>query len=245
MAISINWGTKTISVPQNYLTALGGTSYSLDIDQFRLDLKALEDSDDGMPFDKTHNHNTTVNLGSLTLARVVEIINGYTVTFEDTGSSYSVSLVGANSNIADVTNLNRVSVRSNNAAGLIATGDGVNPWNLLSSANNASGSMGEVANAVLSLVTSLSSAISSGVHVSSINTSVLTAIADTHLDLPDGIEAGITPRQAHRALLARAMGTADGGGTTNPRFFDPSGTITRLAFTVDVNGNRYDVNADL
>jgi len=58
------------------------------------------------------------------LARVVEIINGYTITFENT--AYAVNIVGGNSNISDVVNLNLVSVRSANSAGYIevVTGDG-------------------------------------------------------------------------------------------------------------------------
>jgi len=51
------------------------------------------------------------------LARVVEIINDYTITFED--GQYAVNLVGANSNVADRVNVNQVSVRASNSAGLI------------------------------------------------------------------------------------------------------------------------------
>ena len=76
----------------------------------------LEASQEGMPFLDTQSHNPPVTVGGVTLARVVEIINGYTVTFED--GAYAVNLVGANSNIGDVVNLNQVSIRSNNSAGL-------------------------------------------------------------------------------------------------------------------------------
>lgn len=123
MPISITWGTKVINVPQSYLTNLGGGIYELDLDQFRLDLKALEDDEEGMPFPDTHRHNTEVTLGGVTLARVVEFINGYTVTFENL--QYAVNAVGANSNIADVMNVNQVSLRTFNSAGLIVSGSGV------------------------------------------------------------------------------------------------------------------------
>jgi hypothetical protein len=119
MAISINWSTKVITVPQADLTLLSGSSYELDVNDFRLALKDIEDNTDGMAFLQTHNHNPPVNVGGVVLARVVEIINGYTVTFEDVGSPYSVSLVGCNNNIPDVVNLNNVSIRSNNSAGLV------------------------------------------------------------------------------------------------------------------------------
>jgi hypothetical protein len=124
MAIAVNWLTKVITVPQGDLTNISPGIYRLDINDFRLALKDIEDGE-GMPFLDTHRHNTTVTLAGLTLARVVEIINGYTITFED--GQYAVQLVGANSNIADVTNVNQVSVRPSNSAGLVqvTTGSGL------------------------------------------------------------------------------------------------------------------------
>lgn len=124
MAISVNWSTKVVFVPQSYLTHVSGTLYQLDTDLFRLDLKDVEDSEEGMVFPDTHRHNTTVNLGGVTYARTLEIINGYTVTFEDTGTPYRVRCVGANHNISDVQNLNNVSLIIGNAAGLIVTAGG-------------------------------------------------------------------------------------------------------------------------
>ena len=116
MSLSVNWITKVITVPQLYLTHVGGDVYKLDVNQFRLDLKSIEDSEEGMVFLDTHRHNTQVDVSGVTLARVVEIINGYTITFEE--GMYIVNLVGANNNIMDVTNLNYVSIRSTNSAGL-------------------------------------------------------------------------------------------------------------------------------
>ena len=117
--IEINWATKVIFVPKFFLTLLGGNLYELDTNAFRLALKNLEDDEAGMIYPVTHNHNSTVLLGGIEYARIIEMINGYTVTFED--GQYSVSLVGSNNNIADVVNINNVSVRSNNSAGLIQT----------------------------------------------------------------------------------------------------------------------------
>jgi len=119
MAISINWKTKVIFVPQSFLTNLGGGLYELDTNVFRLELKNLEDDPVGMMYEDTHRHNTTVLLGGIEYARTLEIINGYTVTFED--GQYAVNLVGSNNNIADVTNVNQVSIRPSNSAGLIQT----------------------------------------------------------------------------------------------------------------------------
>jgi hypothetical protein len=123
MAISINWGTRIISVPKAdmSLVDVGPPEIrELDLNDFHLTLKDLEDNEAGMPYPDTHVHNTEVVLGSITLARVIEIINGYTVTFED--GNYQVDLVGANSNVSDVTNLNSVGLRSYNSAGLITFG---------------------------------------------------------------------------------------------------------------------------
>jgi len=122
MAISVNWPTRIITVPKADTTLIQSSPTEireLDIDDFRKALKDLED-DEGMPFLDTHSHNTTVTVGGVTLARVVSIINGYTVTFED--GQYAVNLVGANSNLSDVTNVNQVSIRSANSAGLIESG---------------------------------------------------------------------------------------------------------------------------
>lgn len=95
--------------------------YRLDLDVFRLALKALEDTSDGMAFERTHKHNTSVTVGGAVLARVIEIINGYSVRFEDDGTpagQYRVETVGANSNIGSVIQVNQVSVSTSNSAGL-------------------------------------------------------------------------------------------------------------------------------
>ena len=122
MAITINWLTKVINVPRADMALVQASPEirQLDVDAFRLELKDIEDSE-GMPYVDTHRHVSTITVGGVTLARVVEIINGYTVTFED--GQYAVNLVGANNNIGDVTNVNQVSVRSSNSAGLTSIPD--------------------------------------------------------------------------------------------------------------------------
>ena len=116
---TVDWATRVITIPQSFLTSLGGSNYALDTDTFRLALKDIEDSE-GIGFPDTHRHNTAVSLGGVTYARTLEIINGYTITFEN--GTYSVALQGSNNNILDVTNLNYVSVRSSNSAGLVSAG---------------------------------------------------------------------------------------------------------------------------
>jgi hypothetical protein len=124
MAISINWETQVITIPQADLTYLSPGLYELDVDVLRLALKDIEDGEEGIAFPDTHRHNTEVTLAGVTYARTFEIINGYTVTFQDTGSPYTVKCIGANHNIGDVKNVNQVSLIVGNSAGLITVASG-------------------------------------------------------------------------------------------------------------------------
>ena len=120
MAISVTWGTKVINIPKADMTLIQSSPFEireLNIDTFRLVLKDLEDDADGMTFEDTHRNIAPITVGALTLGRVIEIINGYTITFENL--PYGVNVVGGNSNIADKVNRNQVSVYSFNSAGLV------------------------------------------------------------------------------------------------------------------------------
>jgi len=122
LAIDINWATKVISVfkvDMDLIQSVPTEIYELDLNVFRLILRDMEDGEEGIPYLPTHSHNTEVDLGGITYARVIEIINDYTVTFED--GQYAVNLFGANSNVGDRVNVNQVSVRSANSAGLISS----------------------------------------------------------------------------------------------------------------------------
>lgn len=147
MAISIDYATRIISIPKADLTLVQSTPfeiYELDIDAFRLELKDLEDNTGGIAFVDTHRHFTTVTVGGVTLARVVEIINGYTVTFEN--GTYAVNLVGANSNIGDVLNLNEVQVRSSNSAGLTDLNLAAAIWDTVLANHLTAGTTGKALN---------------------------------------------------------------------------------------------------
>ena len=121
MAISVDPETLIITVPKADLTPLGGELYSLDVDDLRFWLKDWEDGEWGIHMIDTHRHFPEVTLGGVTLARVVEVINDYTITFEN--GQYGIALTGANNNVSDVTNVNSVSIRSNNSAGLTSQAD--------------------------------------------------------------------------------------------------------------------------
>jgi hypothetical protein len=127
MNISVDYDTFVITIPRSGLIPLGDSNYALDTNDFRIALNDWQDSEDGIYMPKTHNHNTTVTIGGVQYARMIEILEPYTITFEDVGSPYRVILQGSNNNILDRTNLNNVSVASNNAAGLISVGEDSGP----------------------------------------------------------------------------------------------------------------------
>lgn len=155
MAILIDPLTFVIYVPKSDLTLVQSEPSEireLDLNWFRLALKAYEAAEYGIYLYKTHDHNTEVTLAGLTFARVIEILPPYTVTFED--GQYAVNLINANSNVSDRTNVNQVSVRSSNSAGLVVstttvTTDDVNAiadavWDELIGSHSTAGSTGKV-----------------------------------------------------------------------------------------------------
>lgn len=117
MIISINHLTRVIYVPKSSLTLVDGVLYELDVDAFRLALKDYEDDADGMTLLDTHRHNSIVSLSGVSYSQTFEVINGYTVEFED--GQYVVRCVGANHNLADVKVPNQVSMIVGNSAGLV------------------------------------------------------------------------------------------------------------------------------
>lgn len=122
--ITIQWRERIIFVPKTEMTLIQSVPIEireLDLNLFRLTLLDLEDDPAGIAFVNTHNHNPPVTISGIQLARVIEIINSYTVTFED--GIYAVNLLGANTNLADVVNPNSVSVRTSNSAGLVQTAE--------------------------------------------------------------------------------------------------------------------------
>ncbi len=132
MVISIDWATKVISIPKadTSLVSIGPPEIrSLDTDQFRKDLNALQASEIGIVFETTHEHTPPKTVGGVSFARFVEIINGYTITFE--AGAYAVEFSGSNNNISDVTNYNTVQTRSSNSAGLTFSAEIIEIWTRL------------------------------------------------------------------------------------------------------------------
>jgi hypothetical protein len=137
MALSLDPATRVISVPQADLTFVSGTLYTLDSDQFRKDVFDLLASEPYIWMPDAFRHNTEVTVAGVTYARTLEFINNYSVTFENTGSAYTIRIEGSNNNIFDAENgiLNPtplVTVISTNSAGLqtVVSGSGVTPGDI-------------------------------------------------------------------------------------------------------------------
>ena len=76
--------------------------------------------------------------------------------------------------------------------------------------------------------------------------SSISGVPTAVMDLTNGVETGITPRQALRALVAKAIGKASGGGTTSIVFRDAGNDTTdRITMTVDTDGDRSSVTLNL
>jgi len=132
MPISVNPITHVISVPQSYLSPVSTGLYALDTNQFRVDLALWSATEEGRAEPFPYDHNTEYTVAGETYARKIELINGYSWQLEDTGSFYSVKLIGSNNNLFDVQNgvfipHGNVGLIPSNSAGLqiVTTGSGV------------------------------------------------------------------------------------------------------------------------
>lgn len=123
MAITIDYATKVISVPQGDCTLVSGTVYTMDTESvFRQSVMALLADENHIWMPDAYNHNTQYTVAGVTYARAIQIINGYTVQFTP-DAQWSVVLEGSNNDIWDVIGgilvQNQVQVIPTNSAGLI------------------------------------------------------------------------------------------------------------------------------
>ena len=133
MALSIDAGTRIITVPKADLTFVSGTLYKLDTESFRIEMNALIASTNYIWLPDYATRNAPVTVSGTTFAQTIEMINSFSVTFDDTGGTdqYSVQLEGSNNNLFDiqsgVLNQNLIQVIPTNSAGLIqiSVGSGV------------------------------------------------------------------------------------------------------------------------
>jgi len=118
--VTIDWSTRIINIPKADLVNISGEFYKLDAEWFRRQVIDIMDGDEGIVNPDPINHNTEVTLSGVTYARVIEIINGYKVSFE--AGSYAVRIDNANTNFMDVIEFTGVSMATQNSAGLIQGG---------------------------------------------------------------------------------------------------------------------------
>jgi hypothetical protein len=124
MALTVNPDTKVWAVLQADLTFISGALYDLDTNELKLNMMDVLSSEDYIWMDDSFIHNTQVTVAGTTFARTIEIINGHSITLEDTSLAYSVRMINSNNNMFDVENgiLNPtglVTVISTNSGGLI------------------------------------------------------------------------------------------------------------------------------
>lgn len=133
MAYTVNWQTRVVSIPKTDLTLVTASPevYNLDLDTFRLAVRAIEASEAGIVFQTEGQtapnsgiirHTPPSTFGNTTLARVVSMINTFKVEFED--GQYTVEIIGGNSNFNTEVVRNQVSIATNNSAGIVQVTSG-------------------------------------------------------------------------------------------------------------------------
>lgn len=113
MALLLEWSTKIITVPKTELTLVSGTHYTITVDYWWQLLREANYDAEGMVFDTMYNSIAPTS----STPRIVEVVNGYTVQFEN--GLYSVEFINGNTNFRDVEIKNTVSVGTNNTTGFI------------------------------------------------------------------------------------------------------------------------------
>lgn len=123
MAYSVNWATRVISIPKADLVLISASPevYELDVIAFWAAIHGIQDGE-GITYDTIMRSNAPLTLAGQTYVRSVEVINGYTVEFED--GQYQVNIVGANNNLVDIRVPNQVSMVGNNSAGAVVVTSG-------------------------------------------------------------------------------------------------------------------------
>lgn len=131
MAYTVDWNSKVVTIPPDDLTLVqSGPPVDvrrLDVDTFRKAIRSIEASEEGIVYQPiVDNVEPTPVDSQTTLARVVRVINGYKVKFDDASGDYMAQMSGGNTNLADLSVLEPtgVSVLSANSAGLIVTTSG-------------------------------------------------------------------------------------------------------------------------
>jgi hypothetical protein len=127
MTIAIDPATRVITVQQGDLTPVSGTLYEHDTEVFRQAVNSLMDGETGIVFPDWAVRNAPVTVAGTTFAQTIEVINGFSIEYDDAPGAYSVRLAGSNNNLFDVESgilaQNIVQVIATNSAGLVETGE--------------------------------------------------------------------------------------------------------------------------
>ena len=122
MALTVDFLTHNVMIPQSFLTLVSGSLYELDTEVFRLDLNSMMADEDHIWMKDYAARNAPVTVAGTTFAQSIELINGWSIEFENLASS--VRLVNSNNNFFDVEGGSLipsplVNVIGQNSAGLI------------------------------------------------------------------------------------------------------------------------------
>ena len=120
MSLNCHWPTKVITVPKSDLTLVSGTKYSLTVLYWFQLLRELNGTVEGVAetIGAPIYNNTSPTPAT---PRIIDVINGYTIQFED--GLYSVDIIEGNTNLRDVEIKNSVSVGTNNTTGFVSGDD--------------------------------------------------------------------------------------------------------------------------
>jgi len=128
MTVSIDHSTRVITVQQGDLTLVSGTLYEHNTETFRQTVNDLMDDEAGIVLPDWAVRNAPVTVAGTTFAQTIEVVNGFSVEYDDAPGAYSVRLAGSNNNLFDVENgilaQNLVQVISTNSAGLVKVDTG-------------------------------------------------------------------------------------------------------------------------
>lgn len=260
MALSFDHNTNVVTIPKADTTLVSAgppeiRSYDV-FEKLWKEIKAYEDDANGIALSDIQSHNTLVTVGGVTLAHVVRILSPWTLTFE--AGTYQVNLTGANHNLLDVANTTtNPALRSANSAGLIqvSSGSGVTEqdkldiadrvWDEVGAQHVTAGSLGKVVDDVLVDTAAMQPLIDVAVSsrtapgaAMTLTTAERNAIATALLDLANGVETGITPRQLLRAIGAVLGGDDPSGGGTPAFKAIGDKTIPRVTVNASSTGVR-------
>lgn len=123
MTYSLNWLTKVVTIPKADLTLVQASPEirALDVTAFWAAIHLIQ-AGEGISYPDIMRSNAPVTLAGQTYARSVEVINGYTIEFEN--GAYQVNLTGANNNLLNARVQNQVSLNASNSAGAVVVTSG-------------------------------------------------------------------------------------------------------------------------